>query len=302
MIGLFNRRRGAVLHERDEALPDLSVGQATRLRRLAVKALSRLDYRPIPDGDTIGVGNGRVFPLTSLSRLVALAPERHWKPLVRQHFAALAAAARAARIEDLEPTELLRLVRVKIFAPAALDTLPDEFRYGLDQSGLRLLAVADCGSSLSYLRDRDMDRLGHDTVWSAAITNFFSLGVGRPEQLESRDGAFFCLESGSTFQATWLAFPDELFARLGFTVGIQGALLTAPASSIINIHVVGEGTSTGDLDFLLGVTQQQYNSHPSPFSPHLYWWDGFDVHQVSTLKDERLSIRLPETLEGVLSL
>ncbi|MCA4135043.1 hypothetical protein [Arthrobacter sp. M4] len=279
----------------------MSAGQAATLRKLSIASLSRLGYSATADHAVINVGNGKEVQLESLSRMVALAPERQWKPLVRAHFAAVDLALRAPRIQDLPPSTVLGYVRAKVCEPAAFGEAAGNFSYGLDQSGLKVLAVMDGSHSLLYLTDQDMERLGHDAVWSAAIGNFFNLGVGVPEQLEGRNGAFFCVEADHSFQSTWLAFPDELFERLGFTVGVQGALLTAPASSIINIHIIGEGTTAGDLDFLLGASSVQYNNHPAPFSPHVYWWDGFAVHQISSLKDGGVGLRLPEMLEAALN-
>lgn len=101
------------------------------------------------------------------------------------------------------------------------------------------------------------------------------------------------------FQATWMAYPAELLSTLGFH-GSQGALITVPAANFLGIHVIGEGTSPADFQVLAGFSRMIFDQHPSPLSPHVYWWDETDVRQLTELDaDGKLSFPVPQELQDI---
>ncbi|WP_125611693.1 hypothetical protein [Specibacter cremeus] len=289
--------------EHDAFFPSLTVRQAERLRRLSVEALARHGIRTQAFGDVLKDGHGLEFGLDNVHRRLAAVPERRWHTVIRDHFAQMVAALQEASPSELAVAELLARCKVKLCPPDLMADSPQEhFTYRRSVADLDLAIVVDSSTSVAYLRDSDVARVDRDVLWATARANLLESGPGRPEQVVLGGGSYFALESDSVFQGSWLAYPNELAGRLGFVPGPFGALLSAPASTALNIHLIGDGTTQADGAAMLAASLRQYAREPRPLSPHLYWWDRTDIIAITAFDDaHRPSINVPPELGEVFS-
>ncbi|MFF2296824.1 hypothetical protein [Arthrobacter sp. NPDC058127] len=291
--------------ERDGEFPQLTLKQGEKMRKLCEDAFVKLGISVNVLSDRVlVVDSTRGYGLETVARIAAEAPEREWKNAIAEYFARLVAEGERVDIDELPAEQLLERTRAKIIDPATITQEHAEAHFNYTQwvARLPLLMAFDGEESITYLRDEHVDRIGHEQAWDAARKNLMIEGCGTPEQATSEDGgSLFAIMSESNFQATWLAYPQELLDALGFKAGPLGVFMTVPAATALNLHVVNEGTSIADLIFMATLTAAQHERMPHPLSPHIYWWNGSYVQPITVATDSGLAMELPEELEVVLS-
>lgn len=298
-MGIFTKKD----RERDAEYPQLTLKQGVKMRQLCEDAFGNLGIAVQVLSDRVLVADStRGYGLETVVRMVAQAPEREWKSAIAEYFARLVADGEKADIDELPAEQILERTRAKIIDPATITQEHAEAHFNYTQwvGRLPLLMAFDGEERITYLRDEHVDRLGHEQAWDAARKNLLIEGCGTPEQATSEDGgSVFAIMSESNFQATWLAYPEELLDTLGFKAGPLGVFMTVPAATALNLHVVNEGTSISDLAFMAQLAIAQYEGMPHPLSPHIYWWNGSYVQPITVATETGLEMELPEEL-GVL--
>lgn len=299
-MGFFGKKED----ERDAEFPQLTVKQGDRMRQLCKEALVKLGVDVEVFSDRIVTADGTAYGLETVSRMAAAAPEREWTKAIAEYFSHLAAESERPGIDQLPVEQLLERTRAKIIDPASVtqEQAETHFNYAQWVGRLPMVMAFEGEETITYLRDTHVATIGQELAWDTARKNLISEGCGTPEQVTSEDGgSVFAIMSDSNFQATWLAFPEDLLEALGFKAGPLGVFITVPSATALNLHVVNEGTSIVDLTFMATVTAAQYEGMPHPLSPHIYWWNGSYVEPVTGAVDGALALELPEELEVLLT-
>jgi hypothetical protein len=299
-MGFFGKKED----ERDAEFPQLTVKQGDRMRQLCKEALVKLGIDVEVFSDRIVTADGTAYGLETVSRMAAAAPEREWKKAIAEYFSHLAAESEPPGIDQLPVEQLLERTRAKIIDPATVtqEQAETHFNYAQWVGRLPMVMAFDGEETITYLRDTHVATIGQELAWDTARKNLISEGCGTPEQVTSEDGgSVFAIMSDSNFQATWLAFPEDLLEALGFKAGPLGVFITVPSATALNLHVVNEGTSIVDLTFMATLTAAQHEGMPHPLSPHIYWWNGSYVEPVTGAVDGALALELPEELEVLLT-
>lgn len=297
-MGMFSKKQP----DADEFLPLLTSKQGNKLRRLALDALLQTGMRGEDKGDYILAQGNYEFGLENLARRVLPVPEDFWREITEQHMDQLVNSVLNQREPSNTGNALLVESYIKVAAPHVAESMKQSagYSYLKELCSLSLAIVFDGGGSIRYASDDELAGFGPEKVWEAATSNFFDLGPGTPERISKDSSSILVIDSGSIFQATWLAHPAELFERLGISVSPSGAILSAPTNSTLCLHVIDDGSSAKDFSFLLETTLRQFDRDSQPLSPHLFWWDGSNLVQLSELiEDENgQSVRftMPPTL------
>jgi len=299
-MALFRRKP----KDPDATFPQLTRQQGETMRRLCVEALTGMGHAVELAEDHVALSDGRMFGLETIARTLPKAPEREWKDMIEDYFARMTAKTGLSILDQMPAEELLAKTTAKIIDPTLITEEDGERHYKYTQwVGLLPLVMAyDGEETVNYLRDDHVERVGEDLAWRTAYANLLAEGTGTPQQATGDDGATFLGIMGeSLFQSTWLAYPADLLRALELTAGPKGILMSVPAATALNLHVINDDTSVKDLFFMTQVTRAQYEDMPHSLSPHLYWWNGGPVQPITEVFEGDLAMTLPADLEYLLA-
>lgn len=298
-MSLFRRKSSSA---KDGTYTFLTQSQGEEMRRLCSEVFAQSGRQATVADDHISGGDGYQYGLETVARILRDVPESEWKSVLNQYFDTRFRGHDLPSLRDLSVEELASRTRAKIIDPATVtpEQAEESFNYVRWIARLPLLMAYDGPETISYLTDSDFERIG-DLAWDVARQNLLLEGTGQPQHITSDDGgSMYGIMSESNFQSTWAVYPADLVEALNLDVGEHGMLISAPAATALNFHILGESSTSEDLQFMARMAATQYDRLTHPLSQHVYWWHGTDMEPLTVIEDNTMAFSIPESLAWVL--
>lgn len=287
-MGFFNRNRPQPDEPADEVLSELTVSQAQRLRDLVRGGMAAAGYEVTVYGGHVEDADGRQFGFGTLARRLPEVPAKHWARIVEDHVRRMLASVDGPDVFDVPTEELLEHTYLRLYEA---DGLPDAgwWDYGRQAfPGVVELLALDLPDSVATFTDDHVARHGLARLREAGLRNL------RREEAEDRvthEGVEIL--AGSMFQAsTALVLRDVVLRTTGEASLPNGVLVAVPFRHQLMYHVPRDDGVVPALNAMVGIAAHSYGTEVGPISPHVYWWQAGEFHQLTHMSDDRIEVRV----------
>lgn len=286
-MGLFTRKASA--GTADEALPFLTVDEASEVRQLTARAFGAAGHEVVIHPDHLEAADGQVYGLWNVAAgCKAAGARRHWPDVVQAHVTSLLS----------EPVEPSTLPVDEVLAHAVLrvygtHSIPPEARLRLTHAreiaeDLVETVVLDTPTSVVTLLDDEVERCGRDALWAAGLEHLVAEPLGEVDRLDVRGGAAVTvIEGESVYTASkLLVLPDVLRRVYGDRAYPDGLLVAMPDRHHLLLHPIDDGGVIPALQGMASTVAHFYASAVGGVSPSVYWWRDGTLERLSAVGGE----------------
>jgi hypothetical protein len=305
---LFGRRKaGAPSGPPDETFPFFSVDQAARFRDLARQGFAEAGLEVTVYADHVVDDAGRQFGLANLAAVCHNADkgEREWRGLTAHH------AATIVRGTD-EPSPFDTMARAELLAATyprlvpAVDIAQLPMRYAREVvDGVSEALFVDLPETVVAFNDDQVERWGPlEDLRRAAFANLREVRFDERQTLAAapEGGSFEVFLGESMFTASKLLVLDEVLDQVGVEVDpANGVLVAAPYRHQLALHPIRDVSVLMALKGLPLFARLGFQDGPGPVSPHVYWWRGGELRQVTRDDPDGAAVHVDEDLTEVLN-
>jgi len=300
-MGPFGRgpagRRRAPRGRRSTVTPDphfpfLSLDDAARLRSLARAAFAEQGVETEIHETHLQGDDGHAFGLRNLfvACLEAGRSERAWRRTVAVHVSRLLQLREEPTPADLPAEELLAHAVVRVTSTWNLPDLTT-FTYRRELGGdLVELLVHDTPTTVAYLTDAEVERVGADQLRGAGVENLLREPFGRLRRVTTpQSGRFTALVGESVHTASRLLTLDDVLRRAEGDAGTpHGLLVAVPNRHQLAFHRPTDASLLGVVHGMLQFALAQYEQGAGALSPHLFWRppEGGPLEQLTRIDDD----------------
>lgn len=283
-MGLFTRRGSA--GTADEALPFLTVDEASEIRQLTARAFTAAGREVVIHADHLEADDGQVYGLWNVAAgCKAAGARRRWPDVVRAHVTSLLS----------DPVEPSRLPVDEVLAHAVLrvygtDSIPPEARLKLTHAreiaeGLVETVVLDTPTSVVTLLDEQVERCGRDALWAAGLEHLVAEPLGEVDRIDLHGGAAVTvIEGESVYTASkLLVLPDVLRRVHGDRAYPDGLLVAMPDRHRLLLHPIDDRDVIPALQGMASMVAHFYASAVGGVSPSVYWWRDGTLERLSAV-------------------
>jgi hypothetical protein len=291
-VGLFNRKERRREEEpADEALSELTVSGAQRLRDLVRGSMAVAGYEVTVYAGHVEDADGRQFGLGSLARRLAdpRVQAKRWPAIVDDHIRRLLASVNGPDEFDVPTEDLLGRTYLRLYEAGSLPE-GDWWTYGREAlPGVLELLALDLPDSVATFNDEQVTKHGLTRLRAAGLANL------RREEADERatyDGVEILV--GSMFMAsTALVLREVVLRTTGEAHLPNGVLVAVPFRHQLLYHVPRDEGVVDALNAMAGNAAAGYDTEVGPISPHVYWWREGGFHQVTYRDgDGRIEVRV----------
>ncbi|MFL6119968.1 hypothetical protein [Actinophytocola sp.] len=289
-MGLFNRNRQPA-EPTDEALPELTVSKAQRLRDLVRGSMAVAGYEVTVYAGHVEDADGRQFGLGGLARRLAAprVPDKKWPTIVDDHVRRLLASVDGPDEFDVPTDDLLERTYLRLYEAGALPS-GNWWTYGREAlPGVLELLALDLPDSVATFNDEQVAKHGLDRLRTAGLANL------RREEADERathEGVEILV--GSMFMASTVLVLREIVLRTTGEAHLpNGVLVAVPFRHQLLYHVPRDGGVVEALNTMAGNAAAGYDTEVGPISPHVYWWQDGHFQQITHRdSDGRIEVHL----------
>ncbi len=298
-VGIFNRKHEPADEPFDEALPELTVSDAQRLRDLVRIRMATEGYEVTVYAGHVEDADGWQFGLSSLARRLAdpSMPAKRWPQVVDDHIGRLLASVNGPDEFDVATEDLLDRTFLRLYG---VEALPEAgwWSYGREVlPGVLELLALDLPDSVATFNDDHVAKHGLDRLRAAGLANL------RREQVEDRatyDGVEVLV--GSMFMASTALILREIVLRTTGEAHLpNGVLVAVPFRHQLLYHVPRDASMLNALNSMVGNAAAGYDTEVGAISPHVYWWDDGEFQQVTQRNDDGIEVRVEGGFGDVLT-
>lgn len=303
---LFGRKRPAVPDgPPDETFPFFTHAQAARFRDLARQGFAEAGLEVTMHPDHVVDDAGRMFGLANLAAACHNADrgEREWRTITRDH------AARIVRSMD-QPSPFETMSRPELMASTYLrltptaDLAPVRASYAREVvDGISEVLNVDLPETVMTYLDEHVEQLGPlEDLRRVGLANLRQVRFDDRQRVATPGGgAFEVLLGESMFTATKLLILDEVLAEQRIQHRPEnGVLVVAPFRHQLAVHAIHDASVIPALNGLALFAQLGHDDAPGPLSPHVYWWRGGELRQLSRRGPDGTSIQADADFTEVL--
>jgi hypothetical protein len=283
-MGLFNRKSRDRDEPADETLSELTVSDAQRLRDLVRGCMATAGYEVTVYAGHVEDADGRQFGLGSLARRLADPdlPAKRWPQVVDDHISRLLASVDGPDEFDVPTEDLLERTYLRVYEAGSLPDA-DWWTYGREVlPGVLELLALDLPDSVATFNDEQVTKHGLDRLRVAGLRNL------RSEQVDERathDGVEILI--GSMFMASTVLILRELVLRTTGEAHLpNGVLVAVPFRHQLLYHVPRDAEVVEALNTMAALAAIGYDREVGPISPHVYWWEDGEFHQITQRDDD----------------
>jgi hypothetical protein len=278
---------------RDETFALFTVHQAAAFVACVVRAFSDLGVEVVVHPGYVETSGGRRFGLHQLAAACSGSSRgaRGWGRIIDAHVRTVVEELSrpdpllTASTADVEPNVYLCLRDVR--GLAAQGVLLGDYPREVFPGVVEVLAH-DRPNAVRYFTDESLSRFDIDRLRSAGLANLVREPLGPSRLLRGRDGAaLHVIDSPSFYVASQLLVPRQVLAReFGEREYPHGVLMAAPFRHQLLTHQLTGPDVIPSLNAMVRITDHGYRTRVDRLSPHVYWWDGARVHQISSVLDD----------------
>ncbi len=283
-MGLFNRGRQRSEEPPDEALPELTVSEAQRLRDLVRTSMAGAGYEVTVYAGHVEDADGRQFGLGTLARRLSDpdVPVRRWGRVVDDHLHRLLSAIDGPDQFDVPTEDLLNHTYLRLYEA---DSLPDTrwWTYGREaMPGVLELLALDLPDSVATFNDEQVTRHGLARLRAAGLANL------RKEQADDRvtHRGVEILVGSMFFASTALVLPEVVLRTTGEASLPNGVLVAIPFRHQLLYHVPRDENVVEALHTMAAVAANAYAEEVGPITPHVFWWHDGEFEQITHSDDD----------------
>lgn len=293
-MGFFNKRRRRqdqpVDEPADEALSELTVGQARRLRELVRTTMAGAGYEVTVYAGYVEDADGRQFGLGTLARRLAdpkLSAKR-WPDIVGDHLRRILATVDGPDAFDVPTEDVLDRTYLRLYDASSL---PDAgwWDYGREVApGVLELLALDLPDSVATFNDEQVTKHGLDQLRAAGRRNLRKVLA---EDRVTHDGVEI-LAGSMYFASTALVLPDVVLRTTGEARLPNGVLVAMPFRHQLMYHVLRDQSVIEAMNTMVALAVHGYENEVGPISPHVYWWHDGEFQQLTHHEDGRIAVRV----------
>ncbi|MFC7218410.1 hypothetical protein ACFQLX_09545 [Streptomyces polyrhachis] len=308
-MGVFRwgrgERRDGRAAPRDTAFEFFSATEGALFRRSVREAFAEHGLEVTLYAEHAVDDTGREFGLNNLAASCHHDERgvRLWPQLVRRHISVLLRTLDGpSALETMAPEQLLGRVYPRVVESALVERGPFDYARQLTP-GLSEVLALDLPESVMLLNDEALDPLGGAAALRAqAVRNLRELPVEGHEAVDQGDGQRFHVVMGdSFFTASRVLLLDELVQRVtGRPLGPDGALVAMPFRHQLVFHPIEDIHVIPSLGGMARYAAAGHEDAVGPVSPHIYWWRGGLLTQLSEMAEGTVTVTVGVDLQQVL--
>src|SRR6478609_668291 len=303
---LFGRKRPDVPDgPPDETFPYFTTAQAARFRELARQGFAEAGLEVTMHPDHVVDDAGRMFGLANLAAACHNADrgEREWRTITRDHAARIVRSMdQPSPFESMSRPELMAATYLRLTPTADLAPVQTSYAHEVVDGISEVLNVDLPETVMTYL-DEHVEQLGPlEDLRRAGLANLRQVRFDERQRVAAPSGGTFEVLLGeSMFTASKLLILDEVLAQEQIRHEPEnGVLVVAPFRHQLAVHPIRDAGVVAALEGLALFAQLGHDDAPGPLSPHVYWWRGGRLRQLTERGPDGTVVHADEEFTEVL--
>lgn len=300
------RKRAEHSAGRDAALTFMSSRDAQEVRALVRNVFAELGLEVDVLADHVRDSAGRQFGLWNVAA-ACHNDERGrsaWPTVVREHVHRVVASLdRPSPFDELMPDEAAGRTYARLYDTAGMPDLAT-FPHREFAPGLVEMLALDLPDTVAVYPQEAVQRLGGwESLRGHGLNNLRLERVDELEKIETRGkGAFQLLMGESVYTASRALLMPGLASELtGEEPTDYGWLLSVPNRHQLIWHLIRDIAVVPTVEGMAHFACLGYGDAPGALSPHVYWWDGAQYHQLTRIDEAgNVAVHVNEPFQDVL--
>jgi hypothetical protein len=262
--------------------------QLRQVRELARDVLAEAGVEVAVHRNYLKAADGRTWGLDNLLARCAHEPPELWPQIVSEQVVRLIELDGPAELAKLERPDALRRVYPRLLDSAAI---PADWRSSYSYvrpvvGDLVEMLVLECGYTVLWMRDCDVERFGLDDLRTAATANLRAVRPPKQRMLAlAHNARVHVLEGGGHTASAALALPDVLTRVFGPLDAPHGVLVAIPTKYEMWLHPIQDHYAYAAYFGLFDEAVRAHAEDPGALSPYVYWWRDGELVQIMTERD-----------------